>query len=218
MNWRKLIVLNRLPIAVVVIGLGILVHLYVPGGVWMSWIFFLLAILMVVAHFLLSTITLIQKSIENGDVEEAQLLLKKVKRPQWLYKPLRSVYYMLKSQFATVNNDFDSAEADIRKSLEYGIDQKEFEGPAYLQLGTLAYRKGNKKEAYDYLKKSIQLGLPDKDTEANAYLSLASICSERRDFKGMKFYYNKAVACRPQSKEIKQQIDSLKSYISRIPG
>lgn len=218
MDFRRIIVLNRLPVAALVIVLGILVHMFVPGGPWMSWIFFLGAILTIVAHFMLGPITLIQKSIENGDVDDAQFLLGKVQKPEWLYKPVRSAYYMLKSNFATMNDDFDGAEADIRKSLEHGLDQKEHQGSAYMQLGTIALKKGNKKEAYEHLKKSVQLGLPDKDTEAGAYLQLASICAERRDFKGMKYYYQKAAACKPQNKEIKEHLASLKSYVSRIPG
>jgi tetratricopeptide (TPR) repeat protein len=218
MNIRRFIVLNRLPLSAVVIVLGVLMHIYVPGGPWMSWIFFIAAILMVVAHFMLGPITLIQKSIENADVDDAQFLLSKVSKPEWLYKPVRSAYYMLKSNFSTMNDDFDGAEADIRKSLEHGMDNKEYQGSAYMQLGTIALKKGNKKEAYEHLKKSVSLGLPDKDTEAGAYMQLASICAERRDFKGMKFYYQKATACKPQNKEIKEHLASLKTYISRIPG
>jgi tetratricopeptide (TPR) repeat protein len=173
---------------------------------------------MVVAHFMIGPITLIQKHIEDGDFEGAQALLAKVKYPNLLYKPVRSAYFMLKSNFSTMSENYEDAEADIRKSLDAGIADKTVEGGAYLQLGMIAYKKGNRKEAYEHIKKSLVLGLPDKDSEASAYLQLCGICGERRDFKGMKFYYQKAKACKSKNETIVSQLKEMDKYISRIPG
>lgn len=214
---RRFIVLYRLYIAVALIALGVLITMQ-KHGIYVSWIFFLIAIIMVIAHFMIGPITLIQKHVEDGDIEGAQALLDRVKYPNLLYKPVRSAYYMLKSNFSTMNENFDSAEADIRKSLEAGITDKGVEGGAYLQLGMIAYKKGDKKGAYENLRKSITIGLPDKDSEASAYLQLSSICGERRDFKGMKAYYAKAKACKPKNEQIVSQLKEMDKYISRIPG
>lgn len=215
---RRFVVLYRLPLAVAVIALGLYITLAVKHGLWVSWIFFLIAILMVVAHFMIGPITLIQKHVEDGDIDGAQDLLKRVKYPNLLYKPIRSAYYMLKSNFSTMNENFDDAEEDIRKGLEAGIDDKSVQGGAYLQLGMIAMKKGNKKEAYEHLRKALQFGLPDKDSEATALLQLCSLCGERRDFKGMKFYYQKAKACKPKNEMILSQMKEMDKYISRIPG
>jgi tetratricopeptide (TPR) repeat protein len=117
-----------------------------------------------------------------------------------------------------MNENFDDAEEDIRKGLEAGIDDKSVQGGAYLQLGMIAMKKGNKKEAYEHLRKALQFGLPDKDSEATALLQLSSLCGERRDFKGMKFYYQKAKACKPKNEMILSQLKEMDKYISRIPG
>jgi tetratricopeptide (TPR) repeat protein len=215
---RRFIVLNRIPIAILLILLGILITWQMKHGIWVSWIFFLLAILMVVAHYMIGPITLIQKHVEEGDIEGAQFLLSKVKKPNLLYKPIRSAYYMLKSNFATMSENYEDAEADIRKSMEAGIDDKSVQGGAYLQLGMISYKKGNKKEAYENLRKAVQIGLPDKDSEASAYLQLCSICGERRDFKGMKMYYQKAKACKAKNETIVNQLKEMDKYISRVPG
>ena len=215
---RRFIVLFRLPLAILLIATGVLITMQVKHGIWVSWIFFLIALLMVLAHFMIGPITLIQKHVEDGDIEGAQQLLNRVKYPNLLYKPVRSAYYMLKSNFSTLNENFDSAESDIRKSLEAGIGDKATEGGAYLQLGMIAYKKGDKKGAYENLRKAISIGLPDKDSEASAYLQLCSICGERRDFKGMKFYYQKAKACKPKNEQIADQLKEMDKYISRVPG
>ena len=215
---RRILVLYRIPIAIALIALGVLLTIQTKNGIWVSWIFFLIAILMVVAHFMIGPITLIQKHVEEGDFEGAQALLGKVKYPNLLYKPVRSAYFMLKSNFSTMSENFDDAEADIRKSLAAGITDKSVEGGAYLQLGMISYKKGNKKDAYEHLRKSVQLGLPDKDSEASAYLQLSSICGERRDFKGMKHYYTKAKACKSKNETIVNQLKEMDKYISRVPG
>jgi tetratricopeptide (TPR) repeat protein len=215
---RRILVLYRLPIAIILIGLGVYITMQTKSGIYVSWLFFLIAILMVVAHFMIGPITLIQKHVENGDFDGAKDLLNRVKYPNLLYKPVRSAYYMLKSNFSTMNENFEDAESDIRKSLEAGIDDKSVQGGAYLQLGMISYKKGNKKEAYENLRKAVSMGLPDKDSEASAYLQLSSICGERRDFKGMKLYYQKAKACKPKNEMIVNQLKEMDKYISRIPG
>ena len=87
-----------------------------------------------------------------------------------------------------------------------------------LQLGSLAYKKGNMKEAYEHLRKAVKAGLPDADSSATAYLQLSSICMQRRDFRGTKFYYARAKAAKPKSEQIVEQLNEMKKYISRIPG
>ena len=151
-------------------------------------------------------------------MEGAKKMLDKVKYPNLLYKPIRSTYYMLRANFSTMNENLDEAEADLRKGLATGMPEKEYEGTAYLQLGSIAYKKGNTKEALEHLRKAIKLGLPDKDNEATAYLQLSSICIQRRDFKSAKLYFNKAKSCKATNAQIVEQIKEMSKYIARIPG
>jgi tetratricopeptide (TPR) repeat protein len=191
----------------------------VSHGWWMAWIPFLIAVLMVVAHFLVGPMTLIQGYIENGDMDGAKMLMDKVKFPNLLYKPIRSSYYMLRANFSTMGDDLEKAESDLRKSLATGGSaQSEYEGTAYLQLGAIAQKKGNIKDAYENLRKAVKLGLPDKDNEATAYLQLSSICIQRRDYKAAKLYFNKAKSCKATNTQVVEQIKEMSKYIARIPG
>lgn len=213
---RRFIVMNRLLLAVVLLALGFLLGFKVTW--WLGWLPMFIAVLMVVAHFMIGPITLMQRFVEEGNVEGAQQLIKKVKYPNLLYKPIRSAYYMLKANFSTMNEDLDAAEAELRKGLESGVADKDFQGTALLQLGSIAYRKGNMKEAYEQLRKAVQAGLPDPDSNATAFLQLASICLQRRDYKGSKFYYAKAKAAKPKNEQIVEQLNEMKKYMARIPG
>lgn len=218
MNLRHFLVKYRLLLAVVLIGLGFLIGFGMHGGWWIAWLPFLIAILMVVAHFLIGPMSLIQGYMESGDMEGAGELLKQVKYPNLLYKPIRSSYYMLQANLSTVGEDLDAAESQLRKGLEAGMPEKEYEGSAYLQLGMIALKKGNTKEGSENLKKALSIGLPDKDTEATALLYMSQISIQRRDFRNAKIYFNKAKACKPANKQIQDQIKELATYIARIPG
>lgn len=214
---RRFIVFNRLPIALVLIALGLLLGFKVTW--WVAWIPFLIAILMVVAHFMVGPMTLLQTYMEMGDMEGAQALLNRVKKPEWLYKPLRSSYYMLRGQLsAATTEDLDAAEKDFKQSLASGMTEKGAEGTAYLQLGSIAAKKGNLKEAYEHLRQAVKLGLPDKDSEAMAYLQLSNLALNRRDFRGAKMYFNRAKSAKSGNKQVVDQINEMAKYMARIPG
>lgn len=213
---RRFIVLNRLWLAIVMMGLG--VYLGIEVTWWLGWLPILIGILMVVAHFLIGPMTILPRYIENGDVEEAQKLINSVKKPEWLFSQVRSGFYMLKANLSTMNNDLDKAEEDLRKGLASGSTDKDSRGMALLQLGFIAAQKGNMKESYEKLREAVKIGLPDADTNARAYMQLSSICAQRRDYRGCKFYFSKAKAAKPTNTEILEQLKEMNKQISRMPG
>lgn len=213
---RRFLVNNRLLLSVVLIGLGFWLGFSVTW--WIAWIPFLIAIIMVTAHFMVGPMTLIQGYVENGDMEGAQKLLDKVKYPNLLYKPIRSSYYMLRANFSTMGDDLDKAEEDLKKGLAAGMPEKEYEGTAYLQLGSIAYKKGDTKGALEHLRKAVKIGLPDEDSKATAFLQLSSIFLQRRDFKSAKLYFNKAKNTKATNDQVVSQIKEMSKYMARIPG
>ena len=216
MKIRRFLVFYRLPLAVVLIGIGFWLGLSVTW--WIGWIPFLFALIFIFAHFFIGPITLIQGYMEAGDMEGAQKLLDRVKYPNLLYKPIRSSYYMLRANFSTMNNNLDAAESDLKKGLASGMPEKEYEGTAYLQLGAIAMQKGNMKEAYEQLRKAVKIGLPDANNKAAAFLYLANITVQRRDFRSAKMYFQKAKSAKPTEKQIVSQLQEMEKYMSRIPG
>ncbi len=216
MKLRKFLVKYRLPLAFLLLLLG--GYVTYTSGFWPAFIFYLFAALVTFFHFFIGPITLIQKLVENGDIEEAQSLLNSVKYPQLLYKPVRSAYYMLQSNFATITEDFDKAEDDIRKSMAAGVADPSLEGTAFLQLGMIAMKKGNTKQAFENLRKAVKAGIPDANSEAGAYLQLSSLSVQRRDYRAAKNYFRKAKSLKPSAPEIKSQVKEMEKYIARIPG
>lgn len=219
MNWKRFYILNRFFIAIGIIVLGIVLNIALKKGIEWAWMFYLGGVLLLLWDLLIGPMRYIQQLVEGGDVDGAKEVMKAVRFPKLLIKPVRSGFYLLQSNLAMVDQDLDSAEANIRKSLNTNSDMMStYKGVSYLQLGSIAARKGNLKEAYSNLKEAVRLGLPDNENLATAYLQLSSICLQRQDFKAGKMYFKKAKALKPTTPELVNNIKEMEKYVSRIPG
>ena len=187
---------------------------------WPSFILYLLAVVLIVGHFLFGPMRLIQSYMEEGDMEGAKKIVDGIMFPGLLIKPMRSVYFTLKGNLAMVDQNFDEAEKHMKKSLSLGGGSltKQAEGPNKLQLGMLAMQKGNMKEGESYIRQAIRAGLPDNENNAAAYLQLCSIMMNKREFRVAKDYFKKAKSFKPTTPQIVEQIKQIEKYITRMPG
>ena len=216
MKFLNFIIKYRLLLAGLFLVFGIIVN--IEAGFWPSFILYLIALILVVGHFLFGPMRLIQGYMEKGDMEGAQKVIDSIWFPQLLIKPVRSVYFTLKGNLAMVNEDYDSAEAHMKKSLSLGMPMKEAEGANKLQLGMLAMQKGKTREAENYIRQAIRSGLPDKENEAAAYLQLSSIMINKREFRAAKQYFKKVKSLKPTTPQIVDQVKQMEKYITRMPG
>lgn len=203
---------------IIFLALGIFVN--IQAGFWPSFILYLIAVVLIVGHFLFGPMRLIQTHMETGDLEGAQKVLDSIKFPQLLIKPVRSVYYTLKGHLAMAAQDFDAAEKHMKQGVALGGGEltKSAEGPNKLQLGMLAMQKGNIREAENYIRQAIRAGLPDNENNAAAYLQLCSIMMNKREFRAAKQYFAKAKGYKPTTPQIVDQIKQIEKYIGRMPG
>lgn len=216
MKFLNVIIKYRLLLGAVFLVAGIIVN--IEAGFWPSFVLYLIALILVVGHFLFGPMRLIQGYMENGDMEGAQKVINSIWFPALLIKPVRSVYFTLKGNLDMVNQDYDSAEKNMKKSLSLGLPMKEAEGANKLQLGMLAMQKGNTREAENYIRQAIRAGLPDKENEAAAYLQLSSIMINKREFRAAKQYFKKVKALKPTTPQIVDQVKQMEKYITRMPG
>lgn len=218
MKWLNTIIKYRLWIGLLFVGLAIFTH--IQAGFWPSFVLYLIAVVLIVGHFLLGPMRLIQGYMEEGDMEGAKKVLASIWFPGLLIKPVRSVYYTLKGNLAMMDQDFDNAEIHMKKSLSLGGGSltKQAEGPNKLQLGMLAMQKGDIKQAESYIRQAIRAGLPDNENNAAAYLQLCSIMMNKREFRAAKEYFRKAKGFKPTTPQIVDQIKQIEKYINRMPG
>lgn len=218
MKWMNIIIKYRLWLGIVLLALAIFVNY--QTSFWPSFILYLVAAILIIGHFLLGPMRLVQSYMESGDMEGAKKVVDGIMFPGLLIKPMRSVYYTLKGNLAMVDQNFDEAEKHMKKSLSLGGGAltKQAEGPNKLQLGMLAMQKGNMKEGEAYIRQAIRAGLPDNENNAAAYLQLCSIMMNKREFRVAKEYFKKAKSFKPTTPQIVDQIKQIEKYITRMPG
>lgn len=216
MKFYNLIIRYRLPLSILALVLAIVVN--ITSGFWPAFILYFLAVIGIASHFFIGPLRLIQEPMERGDMDEVKKILDSIWFPNLLYKPIRSTYYTLKGNLAMMNQDFDTAEKHMKKSLDLGSPMAEAEGANKLQLGMMALQKGDMKTGESYIRQAIRAGIPDKESQAVAFLSMCQIFMNKREFRAAKDYFRKAKALKPTTKQVVDQIKELEKYISRIPG
>ena len=217
MKVLKFYILYRLPITVVLIGLGVLGIVYKDPI--SAWICFSLAFVSLLLYFMMGTMRLVQEAVSEGDVDQAMVYLKMIRFPRLLLKPIRAGYYMLQSNLSLASNDLSTAEASIRKSLNTKSSLVgDVKGTNLMQLGFIQLKKGNAKEARATLLEAIKAGIPDKDSLAAAHLQLCNIEAQRMQYKIAKQHFKKAKDLKPKNDEIVSQLKQMEKQISRMPG
>jgi len=216
MKFLTVIIKYRLLLGIVFLALAIFVN--VATSFWPSFILYLIAVVLIVGHFLFGPMRLIQGYMESGDMEGAEKVINSIRFPGLLIKPVRSVYFTLKGNLAMVKQDYKSAESHMKKSLSLGSPVKEAEGANQLQLGMLSMQKGDLRQAETYIRQAIRTGLPDKENQSAAYLQLCSIMINKREFRAAKEYFRKVKALKPTTPQIVDQVKQMEKYISRMPG
>src|ERR1044071_6568019 len=216
MKFYNLLIRYRFYLSILALILAILVN--VSAGFWPAFILYFIGVIGIVSHFLIGPFRLIQKPMEEGNMAEVQKIMDSIWFPNLLYKPIRSTYYTLKGNLAMMNQDFDSAEKHMKKSLDLGSPMAEAEGANKLQLGLMALQKGDLKTGESYVRQAMRAGIPDKESQAVAFLSMCQIFMNKREFRAARDYFRKAKALKPTTKQVIDQIKEIEKYISRIPG
>jgi tetratricopeptide (TPR) repeat protein len=216
MKFYTWLIRYRLYVGLALIALGVLANIY--SSFWPAFPLYFIALILIAGHFFIGPLRLIQEHMEAGDVDGAKRVLNSVKYPNLLYKPIRSAYFTFKGQLAMMEQDFDTAEKNMKKGLDLGTPMKEVKGASLLQMGMISLQKNDFKQAEKYIRQAIREGLPDKENEAAAYLQMCNIMMNKREFRAAKDFFRKAKALKPTTKELVGQIKEIEKYISRIPG
>lgn len=216
MKFLRFYILYRLPIAIALIILGIVLHLYVDTIT--AILCYIAAAVSILLYFLVSTMRLVQVAAEEGDIDAATKYLSMIRFPRLLFKPFRAAYYTLQSNFALSTNDLDKAEANIRKGLQTKSSLADMTGTNLMQLGFIQLKKGDMKEARKSLMEAVKAGIPDKESLAAVYLQLCNIEIHRHQNRIAKEYFKKAKAQKPTNEELVSQIKYMEKQIARLPG
>lgn len=218
MKFYNLLIRYRLWLSLFLAVLGVILNVSGVTGFWAMFPLYFIALIGVLSHFLIGPLRLIQKPMEDGNVEDVQKILDTIWFPNLLVKPVRSTYYTLKGNLAMMNKDFDAAEKHLKMSSSLGSAVPKADGANKLQLGMMAMQKGDMRGAEGYLRAAIKVGIPDNESKAVALLGMCQIMMNKREFRAAKDYFRRAKACKPTTAEVVNQIKEIEKYISRMPG
>lgn len=216
MKFYNLLIKYRFWLGLLLIGLGVTAQFTVD--IWTAIICYAVAFIALLSHFLIGPLRLVQKPMEEGNIDEVQKIIDSIWFPGLLIKPIRSSYYTLKGNMDMARQDFTSAEANLKKSASLSSSLNDTEGATRLQLGMMALQRSDFREGEKLVKAAIRAGLPDKESEAMAYLAMVQIYLNRRENKAAKMYFTKAKALKPKTEQVVKQIKEMDKYIGRLPG
>ncbi|ANI88523.1 hypothetical protein A9P82_03940 [Arachidicoccus ginsenosidimutans] len=218
MKFYNFIIKYRFWLSLLLAVIAIVLNITGVAGFWAMFPLYFIAFIGLLSHFLIGPMRLIQKPMEDGNIEEVQKIMSTIWFPNLLIKPVRSTYYTLKGNIAMMNKDFDEAEKHLKKSSSIGSAVPEADGANKLQLGMMAMQRGDMKAAEGYLRAALKIGIPDNESKAVANLGMCQIMMNRREFRAAKDFFRRAQACKPTTPEVVSQIKEIQKYISRVPG
>ncbi|MGF7232568.1 tetratricopeptide repeat protein [Arachidicoccus sp.] len=218
MKFYNLIIKYRFWLSILLAVLAVVLNVSGTVGFWAMFPLYFIALIGLLSHFLIGPLRLIQKPMEDGNVDEVKKIMDSIWFPGMLIKPVRSTYYTLRGNLAMMNQDFEEAEKNLKKSSAIGSSMPEAEGANKLQLGMMAMQKGDMRGAEGYLRAALKLGIPDNESKAVANLGMCQIMMNKREFRAAKEFFRKAKACNPTTQEVVNQIKEIQKYISRVPG
>ncbi len=210
-------IIYRLPIIILLIGLGILSH-YLKDEIT-AWLLYITAGISLMLYFMMGTMRVVQDAVQEGEIEKAQKYLSQIKFPRLLLKPIRSAFYMVQSNLFMASDNLAGAESNIRKSMKTKSKLVgDMEGANLMQLAFIQLKKGEMKEARLNLIAAVKAGITDKESLSACYLQLTSIEIQRKQNRVAKEYFKKAKALKPKTDELVKQIKEMDKHIVRLPG
>jgi len=216
MKYYNILIKYRFWLSLLAIALGVVAQFTVD--IWTGIILYTIGGIGIISHFIIGPLRLVQQPMEDGDVEAVQKILDSVWFPGLLIKPIRSSYYTLKGNLDMANQNFESAEKNLKKSASLSTGDGEAEGATKLQLGMMAMQRNDFREAEKQVKAALRMGLPDKESEAMANLAMVQIYLNRRENKAAKNFFKRAKSLNPKSEQVVKQIKDMDKYLSRLPG
>lgn len=216
MKFYNLLIKYRFPLGLLAVLLGVLSQLYFDF--WTGILLYFIAFVALLSHFLIGPMRLLQKPMEEGNIEAVEKILATIWFPRLLIKPIRSSYYTLKANMDMARQNFSSAETNLKKSASLTKAGSEGDAANSLQLGMMALQRADFKEGEKYIKAALRGGLPDKESLAMANLAMVQIYIRRNQNKAAKDFFNRAKACKAKSEQVVKQIKDMERYISSLPG
>lgn len=158
---------HRLRIALVFLflGLGILLHL--QNGIADAWYLYAGSLLLLITHFLFGTVRSALAILKSGDYLEAELMLSKTKRPNWLWKGHRAYFHFAHGIIALQKKNLERGKFHFQEAGKLGLKDAKDNALNYLNLAHIAFVQKEISEAQKNLQKAQSFQTDDLIVKEN---------------------------------------------------
>jgi tetratricopeptide (TPR) repeat protein len=126
---------------------------FVKGfGFWYAFPLILIGLILLVGYILLGTVQSAAMMLQTGNIAAAEQRLGMTYFPQWLFKPNRAYYYLLKGTIAGNEKDYEKAEGFYVKAQNIGLPSDNEKAMVLLSLANFRAMKNNWQGAENFFR------------------------------------------------------------------
>ena len=145
-------------IALCIIGGGVLAA---TVSFWYAFPLILIGLILIAGYLLLGTVQSSALFIQSQDLAGAEKRLALTYFPQWLFKPNRGAYYMLKGTIAAQGQDIETAEKYFLQAQGVGLASDNERGMILLSLANFRAQKNNWTAAENYMRQLREMKITE---------------------------------------------------------
>ena len=139
----------RLGLCFLFLGLGVAIHW--SQGLKDAWYLYAASGLLLATHLLFGSVWTAFRQMKNGNIKEADRLLRQIISPNFLYPRHRAYYYFIKGMIALQRKQLDQGESHIHKAVQLGLRSDNDKALARLNLAHISFLKRKFKSASEQL-------------------------------------------------------------------
>lgn len=149
----------RLGLIFLFVGIGILLH--VKMGIGSAWYFYLTALILLATHFLFANVWSAFATLRKGNPLEAELMLTKIKKPQWLARSPKAYFHFTKGMIDLQNKKLGEAELHLLEALKLGLRTPNDNALTALNIAHIHFVRKERTKARKYLEKAKSFAFND---------------------------------------------------------
>ncbi len=136
--------------------------------------------LFIYGYFKYGTVYAAFQQMKKDNIEKAEELISKIKKPDRLNKGHKSYYYFTTGIIALEKKEFEKSHSDLTQALNIGLRTENDKSIVLLNLANIELLKKNYNEAIEYIKKVRKLDLkPLVESETNRIEKEINVAQQR---------------------------------------
>ena len=142
----------RLYLVLLFIVLGIVLH--VLQSISSAWPLYVAAFILMITHFIFGTVWAAFSELKKGNIDKADHLFDKIKRPDFLTKQHRAYYHFGKGMIALQRKQLPEGDKHLKEALSIGLRTDKDMALANLNLAHINFLQKKPTEATNFLQKA----------------------------------------------------------------